>query len=294
VIDIFVSRPTWVADEFKEGLNGFLSFLDSHDIKPRTLGSTDYPTDSPLDEVINIMDECKGVIILGYPQIYLASGKIKGRENIDILLPTEWNHIEATLAYVKKKPLLIIHHKGITRGIFEHGAISKFIYEKDLSKQNWFLSENIKGALKKWKASIMKIEMGKSSASTPTSSPSSFEIKSNVTQSPKPYKYDKRRLSQARKWLDEFIERGEELSQKMQSRSFNWAQLELWVHRWVHGIQREIYDKIPEYSEYLVAQQGGLSEEERILYNGWNIKQATLRVTVDRYLVKLRTVQSKL
>ncbi len=293
MIDIFVSRPTWVADEFTEGLNGFLSFLDSHDIKPRTLGSTDYPTESPLDEVIKIMDECKGVIILGYPQIYVTSGKIKERENIDILLPTEWNHIEATLAYVKKKPLLIIHHKGITRGIFERGAINKFIYEKDLSKNTWFLSENIKGALMKWKASIER-QLGKSGASAFTSSPSSSEITSNVSQIPTLQKYDKKRLNQARKWLNESIERGEELSQKMQSRSFNWAQLELWVHRWVHGIQRDIYDKIPEYSEYLVAQQGGLSEEERILYNGWNIKQATLRVTVDRYLVKLRTAKSRL
>ncbi len=63
MINIFISRPTWIAEEFKEGLIGFLSFLDTHDIKPRTLGSTDYPTESPLDEVIAIMDDCKGAII---------------------------------------------------------------------------------------------------------------------------------------------------------------------------------------------------------------------------------------
>ncbi len=125
MIDIFISRPTWIAEEFKEGLTGFLSFLDTHDIKPRTLGCTDYPTESPLDEVITVMDECQGAIILGYPQIYVKKGNIKEVENSDFLLPTEWNHIEATLAYIKKKPLLIIHHKGISRGIFEHGAISK-------------------------------------------------------------------------------------------------------------------------------------------------------------------------
>lgn len=154
MIDIFISRPTWIAEEFKEGLTGFLSFLDTHGIKPRTLGCTDYPTESPLDEVITIMDECKGAIILGYPQIYVLSSVIKESGKDDLLLPTEWNHIEATLAYIKKMPLLIIHHKGITRGIFEHGAISKFIYEKDLTKTNWFLSEDMTGALKKWKSSI--------------------------------------------------------------------------------------------------------------------------------------------
>lgn len=161
MINIFISRPTWIAEEFKEGLTGFLSFLDTHDITPRTLGSTEYPTESPLDEVIAIMDECSGAIILGYPQIYVAKGNIKEAENINFLLPTEWNHIEATLAYMKKIPLLIIHHKGISGGIFDHGAISKFIYEKDLSKTNWFLSDNIKGALKKWKSSIKEPQIYK-------------------------------------------------------------------------------------------------------------------------------------
>lgn len=131
MINIFCSRPTWVAEEFKEGLTGFLAFLGTHGLKPRTIGSTDYPTESPLDEVMRIMDECEGAIILGYPQIYVMKGNIKGVEKNEFPLPTEWNHIEATLAYAKKLPLLLIHHKGISRGIFDRGAIGKFIYEKD-------------------------------------------------------------------------------------------------------------------------------------------------------------------
>jgi hypothetical protein len=175
MIDIFISRPTWIAEEFREGLTGFLSFLDTHDINPRTLGSTDYPTESPLDEVISMMDECQGAIILGYPQIYVTKGKIKETENLDFLLPTEWNHIEAALAYMKKMPLLIIHHKSISRGIFEHGAISKFIYEMDLSKPNWFLSGNIAGALKKWKSSIKEPQINKTTIPKTVPRPPSSE-----------------------------------------------------------------------------------------------------------------------
>lgn len=179
MIDVFISRPTWIGEEFKEGLDGFLSFLDTHDFKPRTLGSTDYPTESPLDEVISIMEECEGTIILGYPQIYVTRGRIRESENRSFLIPSEWNHIEATLAYMKKMPLLVIHHKGITRGIFERGAISKFIYEIDLSKNNWFLSDNVKGALKKWKASIVGRQHREprviESVSTPPSSAVRFD-----------------------------------------------------------------------------------------------------------------------
>lgn len=155
MIDVFISRPTWIAEEFREGLDGFLAFLGTHDLKPRTIGSTDYPTESPLVEVIRLMDECEGAVILGYPQIYVLRGNIKGSDKNDFPLPTEWNHIEATLAFSKNLPLLLIHHKGISRGIFDRGAISKFIYEKDLSENNWFLSENISGALMKWKSSIV-------------------------------------------------------------------------------------------------------------------------------------------
>ena len=96
MIDIFVSRPNWVAKEFEEGLTGFLSFLGTHDIKPRTLGSTDQPTETPLDEVITIMSECKGAIILGYPQIYVNNGYLKTKEINNLQLATEWNQIEAS------------------------------------------------------------------------------------------------------------------------------------------------------------------------------------------------------
>ena len=166
MIDVFISRPTWIAEEFREGLDGFLAFLGTHDLKPRTIGSTDYPTESPLVEVIRLMDECEGAVILGYPQIYVLRGNIKGSDKNDFPLPTEWNHIEATLAFSKNLPLLVIHHKGISRGIFDRGAISKFIYEKDLSKNNWFLSDDISGALMRWKSSIVQRQKEESGVST--------------------------------------------------------------------------------------------------------------------------------
>lgn len=171
MIDVFISRPTWVGKEFREGLEGFLSFLETHDLKPRTIGSTDYPTEVPMDEVIALMDECQCAIILGYPQTYVIRGKIKDLEKDNFPLPTEWNHIEATLAYAKNMPLLVIHHKGIDKGIFEHGATSKFIYETDLTKTNWFLSENISKALMRLKALITQPHDKKSDFTTTAPTP---------------------------------------------------------------------------------------------------------------------------
>ena len=107
-MNIFLSRPTWVSPDFEEGLNVFLMSLANLGLTPRTLGSTDYPSKAPLDEVLEIMDQCQGAIILGYPQLIMESGKIKDSDiDTSISLPTEWNHIEAALAYSKSLPTMI-------------------------------------------------------------------------------------------------------------------------------------------------------------------------------------------
>ena len=151
MIDIFLSRPTWVGDRFKEGLDNFLRFLKSHGLNPRTIGTSDYPSDSPLDEVILLMEKCSGAIILGYPQITVMQGMLKDKklEN-EMLLSTEWNHIETGLAYARNLPILLIHHLNIKRGVFDRGAVNKFLYETDLSNPGWPLDERISGALLSW------------------------------------------------------------------------------------------------------------------------------------------------
>jgi hypothetical protein len=151
-VDVFVSRPTWVAAEFEAGLAAFLRVLRSLDLTPRTLGATDYPSKAPLDEVIALMDKCAGAVILGYPQLVVETGHLKGVPiNQALELPTEWNHIEAGLAYARGLPLLIIHNRGVRRGIFDRGAMSAFLYEADLTKPGWPVEEGIHGAVQKWK-----------------------------------------------------------------------------------------------------------------------------------------------
>jgi hypothetical protein len=159
VIDVFVSRPTRTAQDFTIGLQGFLTYLESHGFRPRTFGTTDYPLASPLDEVIRLMKRCRGAIILGYPQIEIRSGAVKGRE-IDALtfLPTEWNQIEAGLAYASGLPLLLIHHLGITGGVFDRGAVNRFIYEVDLVAPNWALRQEVSGAVERWKEEVLQAD----------------------------------------------------------------------------------------------------------------------------------------
>ena len=152
VMNVFVSRPTWIPPEFQNGLDGFLRLLVSMGLTPRTLGKTDYPTRTPLDEVIELLDQCAGAVILGYPQIWISTGRIRNRAiEGELLLPTEWNHIEAGLAFARGLPILVIHHTGVVRGIFDRGATSSFLYERDLSYDGWPLAEDVQGAITKWR-----------------------------------------------------------------------------------------------------------------------------------------------
>jgi len=154
--NIFISRPTTIDKKFHKGLDNALNFLEQNDFKTRTLGSSDYPSESPLNEVLRIMKECKGIIVLGYPQIIIKSGYNKSKKITDeVILATEWNHIEAALAYSLSLPMLVIHHIGISRGIFDRGTLNSFIYEIDLANDSWIFEKNIIGAFNTWKQKLI-------------------------------------------------------------------------------------------------------------------------------------------
>lgn len=151
--NIFLSRPNWIPADCQEGLNNFLTLLKSHELQPRTIGTTDYPNKSPMDAVIDLLHECEGAIILGYPQINIVNGQIKNLQiQGTVQLSTEWNHIEAGLAHALGLPLLIIHHNTVSRGIFDRGVLNYFLYQKDLYDSSWGISPDITGALTTWKS----------------------------------------------------------------------------------------------------------------------------------------------
>ena len=173
---IFVSRPSWVSCEFEAGLSTFMLQMDNLGLVPRTLGVSDYPSKSPLDEVIEIIGACQGAVILGYPQIVVHTGCLKG-SNIKspIALGTEWNHLEAGIAYAAGLPLLVVHHQTVSRGIFDRGVLNAFLHSVDLTSPNWSMQPSLNGAIQKWKRSCLSGESNysgaKKSVSGPTGTP---------------------------------------------------------------------------------------------------------------------------
>lgn len=155
-MNIFLSRPSWTEAKFTEGIETFTTLLSNMGLTPKTLGITEYPSKAPLDEVIEMMRSCKGAIILGLPQIYIDSGKLKDKPiESNLSLATEWNHIEAALAYATNLPLLIIHHDNISRGVFDRGVMNAFVHSTDMTQPHWGMNKVINGALLKWKSNCV-------------------------------------------------------------------------------------------------------------------------------------------
>ncbi|ELE9704011.1 hypothetical protein RM392_001150 [Enterobacter cloacae] len=154
MIQTFVSRPTWAPPVIEEKLKGFYHLLEDNGFKANTIGKSQAPLRSPFEDVKRLMMKCQCTIVLGLPQIFMHSGSVKHVPiEANLNLPTEWNHIEATMSLMLDLPTLMMIHKSVsTRGIFERGAANVFIYEFDSLSPDWL--EKVRPTLNSLKQAV--------------------------------------------------------------------------------------------------------------------------------------------
>ena len=155
MIEVFLSRPTWIPESFRAGLDALLIRLGESGIVARTLGVNEVAGPKPLDDVIRLVESCYGMVVLGVPQIEVTDGLIKGERIRDpVYLPSEWNHIEAALGHARAMPLLIVSHVGISRGVFDPRT-AIVLTEADLTNPAWPFAWNVSEALSVWQNLVM-------------------------------------------------------------------------------------------------------------------------------------------
>ena len=139
MINVFLSRPNWVPEHVEKQFVKFYPILEEYGFNPRTIGKDVVPISTPFDHVVSLMNQCDCTIVLGLPQIYLKSGRFKGKEiEKEFSLPTEWNQIEAAISIMLKKPTLMMLHKGVAaRGLFDRGAANVFVHEFHTLGHKW-------------------------------------------------------------------------------------------------------------------------------------------------------------
>ena len=129
--------------------------LNDEGLQPYRLGAGNYTLDAPLKGVIDLMKICRGAIILGYPQYEVATTIKKGGEleqQAMLAFPTPWNQIEATLAYAKDLPVLIVAHEGVAGGVFDTGVTGQYVLKKNLRKDKWYNDEEFRGVFMTWRS----------------------------------------------------------------------------------------------------------------------------------------------
>ncbi|WP_434798274.1 hypothetical protein [Terrisporobacter vanillatitrophus] len=161
LINVFLSRPTDLNSSEIETINKINGLLQARGIKLRTIGTTDFPNETPMIAIKKVMDQCEGAIILGFPQIRIERGIKKAgtrnEEKIDSKdIPTPWNQIEATMAFMLDLPLLIIKDGGIDGGVFDIGVTNNYIHKFNLKEQDWLNSEEFLQPFNEWHREVIK------------------------------------------------------------------------------------------------------------------------------------------
>ena len=126
-MNIFLSvgrTSTQAQEDFVRAIEGY---LQANGFTPQTVGRTYFSSLQPLKTIDVLMRECCGTIIVAFERLFLieATERRGGAQQAvlkDVKLPTGWNQIEATMAYTRGHPLLVIIEHGIkSEGLLEKG-----------------------------------------------------------------------------------------------------------------------------------------------------------------------------
>jgi len=142
---------------FETPYAAFESYLLRVGCNTHRLGADQFTMDSPLTGVMNLIKTCQAAIILGYPQYKVTavlSKAGKHQQQISVVFPTPWNHIEATLAFNQRVPVLVIAHEGVSGGIFDCGVTGEYVHTTKLNRKDWHKEKGFQGIFQEWKKRI--------------------------------------------------------------------------------------------------------------------------------------------
>jgi hypothetical protein len=164
-IKIFLSVGRTYTPQQEIFVSTLESFLTSQGFIPQTVGRTYFSSQQPLKAVMELMDECAGTIILAFErtqiiQAFEKRGSKDERQIADLKLPTVWNQIEATIAYSKGHPLLVIVENGLkAEGLLEQGY-DWYVQSVPLS-QDALSGREFQGMFSDWKRRVEQNDAAK-------------------------------------------------------------------------------------------------------------------------------------
>jgi hypothetical protein len=137
--------------------------LAGEGLQARTLGVTDYPGLAPLAEVLALMRQCNGALVLGLRQLHVETGEAKAGTPAaamvaDLYLSTPWNQIEAGMAIALGLPLLVAREEGVESGVFDIGSSDRFIHQVEFGAE-WLESPRFRQPFEAWVANVREFSL---------------------------------------------------------------------------------------------------------------------------------------
>jgi hypothetical protein len=124
---IFVSVGRTSTQAQEEFVKAIEERLRAEGLVPCTVGRNYWTAGAPLKKVVELMQECAGVVIIALERTYFPvgterRGNPKSLELKEVRMPTPFNQVEAAMAYCHGHPLLVIVEEGLRNdGLLEKG-----------------------------------------------------------------------------------------------------------------------------------------------------------------------------
>src|SRR5947207_1440458 len=103
-MEVFLSVGRIATEEQRLFLERLEGKLRSRGLEPRTIGRNAFASDEPLERIIQVMQDCRGLLVLAFERTYVESGHewVSG-EDAPVSFTarryaTPWHHIEISFA----------------------------------------------------------------------------------------------------------------------------------------------------------------------------------------------------
>ncbi|MFA5950907.1 MAG: hypothetical protein WC807_11565 [Hyphomicrobium sp.] len=153
-INVFVS----VGKPFSPAQEAFVSSIEEHlkanDLRPRTVGRSDFTHARPLQFIDGLMDRCAGTIVIALERVCIERafdrrGAPQEKVLENVVIPTPWNHIESAFAYAKALPILVIKdERARDEGLLEKGY-DWYVHSTGIETE-FLTSREFQGTFESW------------------------------------------------------------------------------------------------------------------------------------------------
>lgn len=157
---VFISAGTAGTPLQMEASEAIFQALEIAGLSPRQMEKNEWSSEQPLRAIKRVIDECDGAVVIAFSRYQFESGNERKKDGTEqplsgVRLTTVWNHIEATMTYMRSLPLLVIAEQGLHEEGLLEGRYDWKVFWTDFQPEH-LKSEAFRGYLQAWKRLVVE------------------------------------------------------------------------------------------------------------------------------------------